>query len=91
MLFNNESSQLTYLVNVTGLDKISQSGIHNGIRGINGDLVIPLKDNETADNSGIASILFQDDMNEDDLQGPLFGKGIPDLVKLMSNESDARP
>jgi hypothetical protein len=87
LLYNNESSQLSYLVNVTGLEKISDSGIHNGTRGINGDVVIPLKGNETADKKELASILFQDDMKVNDLQGPLEGKKITDLVKLMSNES----
>jgi hypothetical protein len=87
LLYNNESSQLSYLVNVTGLEKISQSSIHNGTRGINGDVVIPLKGNETADKKEIASILFQDDMKVNDLQGPLKDKKITDLVKLMSNES----
>jgi hypothetical protein len=46
-----------------------------------------LKDNDTSDNNDNASILFQGDMKEDDLQGPLDGKEITDLVKLMSNES----
>ena len=87
LLYNNESSQLSYLVNVTGLDKITQSSIHNGTRGINGDVVTPLKGNETSDNKDNASILFQGDMKEEDLQGPLNGKEITDLVKLMSNES----
>jgi hypothetical protein len=87
LLYNNESSQLSYLVNVTGLEKISDSRIHNGTRGINGDVVIPLKGNETADKKELASILFQDDMKVNDLQGPLEGKKITDLVKLMSNES----
>jgi hypothetical protein len=87
LLYNNESSQLSYLVNVTGLDKITQSSIHNGTRGINGDVVIPLKDNDTSDDNDNASILFQGDMKEEDLQGPMDGKEITDLVKLMSNES----
>ena len=87
LLYNNESSQLSYLVNITGLEKISQSGIHNGTRGINGEMVIPLKGNETADKKDVASILFQDDMKVNDLQGPLKGKKIIDLVTLMSNES----
>jgi hypothetical protein len=87
LLYNNESSQLSYLVNVTGLEKISESSIHNGTRGINGDVVIPLKGNETADKKELASILFQDDMKVNDLQGPLKGKKITDLVNLMSNES----
>ena len=87
LLYNNESSQLSYLVNVTGLEKISESSIHNGTRGINGDVVIPLKGNETADKKEFASILFQDNMKVNDLQGPLKGKKITDLVNLMSNES----
>jgi len=87
LLYNNASSQLSYLVNVTGLEKISESSIHNGTRGINGDVVIPLKGNETADKKEFASILFQDNMKVNDLQGPLKGKKITDLVNLMSNES----
>src|ERR671922_2312973 len=87
VLYNNESSELSYLVNVTGLEKISQSQIHNGTKGINGEAVVPLATNETGEEKQNGSIIFQGNIKEDDLEGPLNDNNMSALIQLMSNES----
>ena len=46
-LFVNESSELSYLVNTSGLEKISQSHIYNGSANMNGEEVAPLSEEES--------------------------------------------
>lgn len=86
-LFNNDSSQLSYLVNTTGIEKISQSHIHNGSAGINGEAVAPLSDEKSTSGKNNSTILIEDEIKNDDLRGPLDGKQIEDLVAHMSNGS----
>lgn len=47
LLFKNDSSKISYLVNTTGLNEINQSNIYNGSTGINGKAVAPLSDEKT--------------------------------------------
>jgi hypothetical protein len=83
---NENSSQVSYWVNVTGIKKINQAHIHNGTEGQNGDIVVTLAKNKSAKgNDGPANIGFSGNITKDELQGPLKGKEISDLVKLMSD------
>ena len=83
---DENSSQISYWVNVTGIKKINQAHIHNGTEGQNGDIVVTLsksksaKGNESPPNSG-----FSGNITKDDLQGPLKDKELTDLVSLMSD------
>ena len=83
---DENSSQVSYWVNVTGIKKINQAHIHNGTEGQNGDIVVTLTKNKSAKgNDGPPNIGFSGNITKDDLQGPLKGKEISDLVKLMSD------
>ena len=83
---NENSSQISYWVNVTGIKKINQAHIHNGTEGQNGDIVVTLTKNKSAKgNESPPNIGFSGNITKDDLQGPLKGKEISDLVKLMSD------
>lgn len=86
-LFNNDSSQVSYLVNTTGFEKISQSHIHNGSTGINGEAVAHLSDEKSTSGKNNSTILFEDEIENDDLRGPLDGNQTEDLVAHMSNGS----
>jgi hypothetical protein len=86
-LFVNESSELSYLVNTSGLEKISQSHIYNGSANINGEEVAPLSEEESANGENITSIMFEGDISDNDLTGILDGNKTSDLVSLMSNGS----
>ena len=83
---DENSSQVSYWVNVTGIKKINQAHIHNGTEGQNGDIVVTLSKSKSAKgNESPPNLGFSGNITKDDLQGPLKGKEISDLVKLMSD------
>jgi hypothetical protein len=83
---DENSSQVSYWVNVTGIKKINQAHIHNGTEGQNGDIVVTLTKNKSAKgNDGPPNIGFSGNITKDDLQGPLKDKELTDLVSLMSD------
>jgi hypothetical protein len=86
-LFKNDSSEVSFLVNSTGLNEITQSNIYNGSTGMNGEAVVPLSDEKTKIEKNNSSIQYQDQIKTDDLIGTLDGKEIISLVDLMSNGS----
>ncbi|MGB8102055.1 MAG: CHRD domain-containing protein [Nitrososphaeraceae archaeon] len=82
---DENSSHVSYWVNVTGIKKINQAHIHNGTEGQNGDIVVTLTKNKSAKgNDGPPNIGFSGNITKDDLQGPLKNKELTDLVSLMS-------
>lgn len=87
ILFNNDSSQASYFVNTTGLEEITGAHIHNGSLGVNGDVVVPLSQNKSAEDKENPVIWFSGDIGKDNLQGTLEGKEISDLASLISNGS----
>jgi hypothetical protein len=83
---DENSSQVSYWVNVTGIKKINQAHIHNGTEGQNGDIVVTLTKNKSAKgNDGPPNIGFSGNITKDDLQGHLKDKELTDLVSLMSD------
>ena len=83
---DENSSQVSYWVNVTGIKKINQAHIHNGTEGQNGDIVVTLTKNKSAKgNDDPPNIGFSGNITKDDLQGPLKDKELTDLVSLMSD------
>lgn len=85
---NENGSQISYWVNITGIKKITQAHIHNGTAGQNGDIVVTLSKSKTAKgNDTPPTIGFSGNLTKNDLQGPLKGKEVSDLISLMSNGS----
>jgi len=83
---DENSSQVSYWVNVTGIKKINKAHIHNGNEEQNGDIVVTLTKNKSAKgNDGPPNIGFSGNITKDDLQGPLKDKELTDLVSLMSD------
>jgi hypothetical protein len=83
---NENNSQVSYWVNITGIKKVNQAHIHNGTSGENGDIVATLSKGKSAKGDDRPpQIGFSGNITKDDLQGPLKGKEISDLVSLMSN------
>ncbi len=80
-------SQLSYWVSITGLKEITGAHIHKGSEGQNGDIVAVLSNGKSAEGADNATILFNGNITKDDLQGPLKGKEISDLVSLIRNGS----
>lgn len=83
----NNGSQIAYWVSISGLNKITGAHLHDGIKGQNGDIVAVLSGNKSADTGGNATISLAGNITKDDLQGPLKGKEISDLISQMRNSS----
>jgi hypothetical protein len=88
-LVNNNNSQISYWINVTGIKKINQVHVHNGTTGQNGDIVVSLLSNSKSakGNATPPKIGFNGNITKGDLRGPLQGKEISDLITLMGNGS----
>ena len=88
-LVNENNSQISYWINVTGIKKINQAHVHNGTKGQNGDIVVSLLSNSKSakGNATPPKIGFNGNITKGDLRGPMQGKDISDLITLMGNGS----
>lgn len=88
-LVNENNSQISYWINVTGIKKINQAHVHNGTTGQDGDIVVSLLSNSKSakGNATPPKIGFNGNVTKGDLRGPMQGKDIPDLITLMGNGS----
>ncbi len=77
-------TQVTYWVNLTGLNEITGIHIHNGSAGQNGDIVVTLSQQETAMGDN-ATLSLKGNITKDNLEGPLQGKELSELVSLLSD------
>jgi hypothetical protein len=82
---NENDSQISYWVNLTGLKKIIQAHIHNGTSGQNGDVLVNLSNSISAKNPDNPEIQLTGTITKDDLQGPLKGRELSDLLIVMRN------
>jgi hypothetical protein len=80
---NNNGNMLKYKVNVMNIDKVTQAHIHSGKVGQNGDVVVTLFKSQTPTGPK-SGILSQGDITSANLEGPLKGKQISDLIKLIN-------
>ena len=88
-LVNENNSQISYWINVTGIKKINQAHVHNGTTGQDGDIVVSLLSNSKSakGNATPPMIGFNGNITKGDLRGPMQGKDISDLITLMGNGS----
>jgi hypothetical protein len=84
-LVNENDSQISYWVNLTGLKKIIQAHIHNGTSGQNGDVLVNLSNSKSAKNPDNPEIQLTGIITKDDLQGPLKGRELSDLLIVIRN------
>jgi CHRD domain len=82
---DDNGTQVSYWVNITGLNEITGAHIHNGSAGQNGDVVVSLSGPESAENGQSAIISLKGNITSDKLQGPLEGNELSELVGLMSD------
>ncbi len=78
---NNET--IDFSVNATGIEGVTAGHIHSGIQGENGPVVVTLfqfdsAQNEVSENGTIAA---------NNLEGPMEGKTIPELISSLKNSS----
>ena len=84
-LVNENDSQISYWVNLTGLKKIIQAHIHNGTSGQNGDVLVNLSNSKSAKNLDNPEIQLTGTITKDNLQGPLKGRDLSDLLVVIRN------
>jgi hypothetical protein len=83
---NDNESQVSYWVNITGIKEVNAAHIHNGTTGENGDIVATLSSGVSAEGDDRPpKIGFAGNITSNELQGPLEDKEISDLVSLMSD------
>jgi hypothetical protein len=81
---DDNGTQVTYWVNITGLNEITGTHIHNGSAGQNGDIVATLSGQESANDGNNATISLKGNITKGNLEGILKGKELSELVSLMS-------
>lgn len=76
-----QNETMSYFLNGTGIQAVTQGHIHIGKQGENGDVVVTLfKFNSTQSN-----FIKKGNITANNLEGPLKGKTITDLLNLMKN------
>jgi CHRD domain len=78
-------TQVSYWVNMTGLNQITGTHIHNGSAGQNGDIVVTLSQQESAMGGDNVTLSLKGNITIDKLEGPLKGKELSEFVSLMSD------
>ncbi|GKS62657.1 hypothetical protein YTPLAS21_21150 [Candidatus Nitrosocosmicus sp.] len=70
-----------YFVNVTGIEGVSQGHIHSGAEGENGPIVVTLFNFDSPQNE----VLQYSNFTASNLEGPMQGKTMQDLIAAMKN------
>ncbi len=72
-----------YFVNVTGIEGVTQGRIHSAAEGENGPIVVTLFNFESPQSAVLENGTFA----ANNLEGPMQGKTIPDVIAAMKNGS----
>ena len=72
-----------YFVNVTGIQGVTQGHIHSGAEGENGPIVVTLFNFDSPQNE----VLQYSNFTASNLEGPMQGKTMQDLITAMKNNS----
>ena len=78
-----QNQTMHYYVNVTGIQGVTQGHIHSGAEGENGPIVVTLFSFDSPQNE----VLQDSNFTASNLEGPMQGKTIPDLITAMKNGS----
>ena len=84
-LLFSRSGKMSYRVNVTNMDKVTMVHIHLGKVGENGPPVVWLFNSTSNPTGSVNGMLSRGSFNSSDFVGPLKGKQMSDLVKLIDN------
>ncbi len=80
---NAAGTQMKYTLNVTNIDKVIAAHIHMGTSTANGPIVVNLFI-PSGPTGKVSGTLAQSSINSTILIGPLQGKQMPDLIKLIN-------
>ena len=78
-----QNQTVPYFVNVTGIQGANKGHIHSGAEGENGPIVMTLFKLYSPQNE----LFLKGQITPENLEGPLKGKTIPDLIAAMKNGS----
>jgi hypothetical protein len=81
---NAAGTQMKYTLNVTNIDKVIAAHIHKGSSTVNGPIVVNLFI-PSGPTGKVNGTLAQSSINSTSLIGPLQGKQMPDLIKLINS------
>jgi hypothetical protein len=77
------NQSIHHFINVTGIEGVTQGHIHSGAEGENGPVVVTLFNFESPQSEVLENGTFV----ASNLEGPMQGKTIPDLIAAMKNGS----
>jgi CHRD domain len=80
-----DGKTMSYKVNVMNIDKVTMAHIHQGKVGENGPPVVWLFNSSSNPTGPMNGMLSQGKITSSDLVGPLKGKQMSDLVKLIND------
>lgn len=78
-----QNQTMHYYVNVTGIQGVTQGHIHSGVEGENGPIVVTLFNFDSPQNE----VLQYSNFTASNLEGPMEGKTMQDLIAAMKNGS----
>ena len=82
--FQNNVQTVNYQLSVNDLANVTQAHIHRGEEGENGKIVVTLY-NSTMPTGPKSGLLSQGNITAANLQGPLAGHPLTDLISIMEN------
>lgn len=74
---------IEYYLNSTNISGVTQGHIHSGEKGVNGPIVVTLFNYDTSQDA----VSENGTINAGNLEGPLQGKAVADLISAMKNSS----
>ena len=80
-----DGKTMSYKVNVMNIDKVTMAHIHQGKVGENGPPVVWLFNSSSNPTGPMNGMLSQGSLTSNDLVGPLKGKQMSDLVKMIND------
>lgn len=81
---SSDENSMTYRIRVANINGVTMAHIHSGETGKNGPIVVTLFKSATS-TGPINGLLSQGTITSTNLEGPLKGKTISDLVKLIND------
>lgn len=84
---NSTNKTIAFLVNATGIHGVTQGHIHNGVIGKNGPIIATLFVFNPNQNPNQNGILVNGSIAAINLEGPMQGKTVSDLLSLMKDNA----
>jgi hypothetical protein len=84
---DSQTNDTSFTLSVENLEGITAAHIHNGTKGLNGPVIVTLFTSPSPSSEDSDSLSINGTIANDNLEGPLAGKQVTDLINLMNNKS----